>query len=494
MLSIHCTLLISCLGLLAAYPIETPDKLKAKRAAEPVNYPDLTNGLSDAEVESTLNGLSLEDLNALNKLLDDANNGPMEAIASFSGRHRQGKQQHHQAKLDMVAIEEKSPYDDGCHDEDEPEKEPCQKKPDCPTTKRCTGTTPSTCSTKSCGYKSYMDSDSPSYGGKRKKQRKQHPENECDADDPLCLQRYQLKQAQKFNNLQDYNDPLDEQIKLDGLEQLADEIKRAELPPMDKELDAWNGKDEPSAPDVYHTDDKKLSAQHMEDNSAQLNEYKDFKELPKRDHNHKMYDDDSQLVSHRQQAQLKPAAQERLDESNERSYNEREPELVRQKKEEHKLSRQLEELEETLPLNAAATAAPLQGAANDERESEPQPLAYNNNNEGDSFIASNVRDPPRYFIQTPEGSISSINQQGLSRLRLDKAQSELLNQLSSEEQQQQLQRYKRGSHKTDDAPANTDESYMKKLMDSFPRDQGSQSEMNIALRLADSTHLRFKRC
>lgn len=45
---------------------------------ETAEYPDLTNGLSDAEVESTLNGLSLEDLNALNKLLDDAGNGPFD--------------------------------------------------------------------------------------------------------------------------------------------------------------------------------------------------------------------------------------------------------------------------------------------------------------------------------------------------------------------------------------------------------------------------------
>lgn len=45
---------------------------------DPADYPDLTNGLSDAEVESTLNDLSLEDLNELNKLLDDANNGPID--------------------------------------------------------------------------------------------------------------------------------------------------------------------------------------------------------------------------------------------------------------------------------------------------------------------------------------------------------------------------------------------------------------------------------
>jgi len=52
-------------------------KQDEKRSAiDPADYPDLTNGLSDAEVVSTLNGLSLDELNELNELLDDANNGP----------------------------------------------------------------------------------------------------------------------------------------------------------------------------------------------------------------------------------------------------------------------------------------------------------------------------------------------------------------------------------------------------------------------------------
>lgn len=53
-------------------------KQEHQPSLETAEYPDLTNGLSDAEVESTLNGLSLEDLNALNKLLDDAGNGPFD--------------------------------------------------------------------------------------------------------------------------------------------------------------------------------------------------------------------------------------------------------------------------------------------------------------------------------------------------------------------------------------------------------------------------------
>lgn len=57
---------------------EAPVKPVRNEELDPAEYPDLTNGLSDAEVESTLNGLSLDDLNALNKLLDDAGNGPFD--------------------------------------------------------------------------------------------------------------------------------------------------------------------------------------------------------------------------------------------------------------------------------------------------------------------------------------------------------------------------------------------------------------------------------
>lgn len=40
---------------------------------------------------------------------------------------------------------------------------------------------------------------------------------------------------------------------------------------------------------------------------------------------------------------------------------------------------------------------------------------------------------------------------------------------------------------------NTNESYLKKLMDSFPRDQGSQSNLKMAIREVKRAHLRVKR-
>lgn len=38
---------------------------------DPADYPDLTNGLTDAEVQESLKDLTLDDLNSLNKLLDE---------------------------------------------------------------------------------------------------------------------------------------------------------------------------------------------------------------------------------------------------------------------------------------------------------------------------------------------------------------------------------------------------------------------------------------
>jgi len=39
--------------------------------SDPADYPDLTNGLTDAEVQESLQDLSLDDLNSLDKLLDE---------------------------------------------------------------------------------------------------------------------------------------------------------------------------------------------------------------------------------------------------------------------------------------------------------------------------------------------------------------------------------------------------------------------------------------
>ncbi|XP_070071332.1 uncharacterized protein [Drosophila takahashii] len=59
--------------LLAAYPVESQVNSKELTAplADPADYPDLTNGLSDAEVQESLEDLTLDDLNSLDKLLDE---------------------------------------------------------------------------------------------------------------------------------------------------------------------------------------------------------------------------------------------------------------------------------------------------------------------------------------------------------------------------------------------------------------------------------------
>lgn len=48
-------------------------KVPAGPLGDPSEYPDLINGLTDAEVQATLQDLSLEDLNSLEKLLDEHN-------------------------------------------------------------------------------------------------------------------------------------------------------------------------------------------------------------------------------------------------------------------------------------------------------------------------------------------------------------------------------------------------------------------------------------
>ncbi|XP_070071302.1 interaptin isoform X3 [Drosophila takahashii] len=123
--------------------------------------------------------------------------------------------------------------------------------------------------------------------------------------------------------------------------------------------------------------------------------------------------------------------------------------------------------------------------------------------DSDSFIASNARDPPRYLIQMQNDCIQSENDRGERRLREDRSQSEALDldKLAEEEASPveesnfdyEYKRRKRENKETDDAPENSKETYIKKLMDSFPRDQGGQINANAALSCSNLAHLRIKR-
>ncbi|XP_017056482.2 putative uncharacterized protein DDB_G0279653 [Drosophila ficusphila] len=123
--------------------------------------------------------------------------------------------------------------------------------------------------------------------------------------------------------------------------------------------------------------------------------------------------------------------------------------------------------------------------------------------DSDSFIANNARDPPRYLIQMQNDYIKSENDNGERRLREDRSQSEALNldHLTDEESspigdlnlKSNYKRSKRENKESDDAPENSKETYIKKLMDSFPRDQGGQINANAALRGSNLAHLRIKR-
>ncbi|XP_051858982.1 uncharacterized protein LOC117565328 isoform X1 [Drosophila albomicans] len=494
MLLFRLTLLLSLICYLAAYPVEVPVKPAGQEnrvALDPADYPDLTNGLSDAEVESTLNGLSLEDLNALNKLLDDANNGPVELEASLRGHHRQAKKQHYE---EMENTDDEQSVNDNCHDEDDLDKErdpctvrpKCNKQPTCPTTKRCTSTR--RCFTTSC--KSLDGLLNINFDGERsnKKYRKLNakPQEECDPEDVLCIQRNRDKAKQR-PNMQDFSDlslDQDQGNNIDSLEKLAAEAHQDQSLELHKDLDGWQSKGEPSA-DIFNMDPYKVP---NVDSNGNAN---DLKESPKL--TGLIAEDEGQPAQSEEEAKLGEA---------ESPYERHQ--LARVAHEDHLKAdeeQQPEEIEDNRQLNAAPALS--QERYNDDLEVEAgEPhgnLAANEGNEGDSFIAQNAQEPMRYVIQTDDGLIQSENEQGEHRLRTDKQHSEMLNfatyQLAKEANPQlEFKRFKRDNKKTDDAPENSNESYLKKLMDSFPRDQVSQSNLNIAIREAKRAHLRVKRC
>ncbi|XP_032592185.1 putative mediator of RNA polymerase II transcription subunit 26 [Drosophila grimshawi] len=487
MLILRVTLLLCLLPLMAAYPVEAEVKTGQVAELNSADFGDLTNGLSDAEVESTLNGLSLDDLNALNKLLDDAGNGPFDLEASLRGHHRQAKKQ--QSYDDMESLEEdlepalSSHNGDACHDEDEPdqctEQQQQHQPPKCkkrPTTKRCTSTT-RRCTTTSCkSMDGFLDlnvennkGSSSSAGAKQKYE----DDEECDPEDTMCLQRQQrYKQRPILHDFADISLNQNSPNSLDSLEQLAAQAQREESLKLPKQLDSWISKD--AAPDVFNSWSEDKMVAEDDGQPQESEEERQQAEAYERQQLARVAREEQQQL---QQLQLQQAAETETEQES-------------------------SSLDEDVQQNAAPAAADELEAA------ESLPLA----NDGDSFIANNEREPVRYRIETEHGGyISSEHELGEQLLQADKEHSELLNYDNYQQQQQhsnnehnnnnpnqyQLEsgkRIKRDNKQTDDAPENPNESYLKKLMDSFPRDQlNSQSNLNVAIRQAKRSHLRVKR-
>ncbi|XP_030565024.1 uncharacterized protein LOC115765540 isoform X2 [Drosophila novamexicana] len=445
-------LLLASLFLTAAYPLEGQAKPAQHAALDPADYPDLTHGLSDAEVESTLNGLSLDDLNALNKLLDDAGNGPFDLEASLRGHHRQAKKQHYD---DMDAVDEdlevalksnKQSLDDSCHDEDDSDKEKdqCTERPKCskrPTTRRCTSTT-RRCATTACkSLDGFLDIhvDGAKFESGSKKNCKDI--EECDPEDQMCLQRNHQRAKQR-SNIQDFSDLATDQepSSMDSLERLAAQAHRDESLKLHKQLDGWNGKDD-TLPDVFNMDYGKLS------NANAAGNMHDFKELPKLVAEDEGQPQQSEEESKQAELQM-PYERHQLA----RTAHDQQQAQQQEDKEEDELDGS------ALDENAAPAAVEERGVGDEVEAAEPLPLANDMAaNDGDSFIAQNAREPLRYLIQTENGVIKSENGPGEQQLQTDKRHSEMLNydayQLSNPGQTRlESKRYKRDSRKTDDAP------------------------------------------
>ncbi|XP_030382964.1 uncharacterized protein LOC115630506 isoform X2 [Scaptodrosophila lebanonensis] len=611
--------------ILKAYPMQP---YKAKKFADAAEYPDLTNGLSDAELEAALNGLSLDDLNNLDKYLDNK----MEDNDNFDGvrmrqRHvKRIKQPEEELgnielgsddtydpaeKLDRERGSKlhKSAFDDSCNDDSDPTKERpehCKNKlaerPKCTKKPKCTGTT------ERCPLKSNLDLCKSKGGGavmdddydrlpkcpdkttcKPKKKPKKKPicEEECDPEDELCLQRNfkNLKQQNPERTLKDYDLINDKAVddmsdyslghtKLDESDELGD-IAEGAMPPMKlkKELAGWKPKKELEL-EILNTDYNKLPS--FETRGAEIGDFKYNRKLGNGFDilGVRKMSDDTPLTENREQLQEEqvneltnvgpdfiaippmkvegqpaassgnnqkagpfnaeqnirsgkvddtsvgmnnqPAAYERhqlsrLAHEQGQRFNEEQTAKVEDNRnledsavsenDNIQLDESLTGREEGLEAGTIAAETPkLSQSIMDGTKSRELEQKANILNDGESFIANSARDPPRYFIQTPNGFIKSDNEPGQRRLRSDENNSEMLNFNNFEQLQfvkekqyaEEWRRRKRENKKTDDAPENSKETYLKKLMDSFPRDTGSQSNANIA-RMAESAHVRVKR-
>ncbi|XP_002132975.2 uncharacterized protein [Drosophila pseudoobscura] len=429
--------------LLHAYPMA--------QHADPHNYPDLTDGLTDGDVQAALEDLSLEDLTSLDHLLDehshhdeDPNSGS-DSDASQGNQFSEAKGTDEQVFEDLLASEDH--FDDGCKDEDE-EKKPnnlCTERPPVPKfTRSTTKTAATTCeppdTTSGLPYKKTSSKKTPDYDNMgapfgmskclKTKQMKCKPkptiksDEECEADDFECLRRFRERDSAKVFK----QSPLDyDEENSDDSSVYVPANELARIGQLDEET-------------LIHS----LDREPMEDRVKQSG--------------------------------WKPLA----DEQEERAKLERTETYER-----HHLSRMAHR------ERKYAKAQEQKQIPYDPMDERPQLSA------ADSFLASNERDPMRFLAQMEDGNIDSQNDH-----REDRSQNENLTLEKLTEEQGQdpneyldFRRMKRENKQTDDAPDNSKETYLKQLMDSFPRDQDGQSNDDLeALQESVSAHLRVKRC
>lgn len=210
--------------------------------------------------------------------------------ASLRGHHRQTKKRYEDLdsvddELDPVPLS--SRRDDSCHDDDE-EKESCSQKPKCPKKPSCSPKKgcPSTrkCATQSCKLDGLlnMSLDTGKHSGRSKvKFRKMiRPQEECDPEDTMCLQRNRERAKQRANmqdlsdlSMSDHNQ---DSNNMDSIEQLAVDAHQDQSNKIRKELDNWQ-KDEPSS-DVFNFRQYKIpNVDEFKDHSNIANEAVDDK-------------------------------------------------------------------------------------------------------------------------------------------------------------------------------------------------------------------------
>ncbi|BFF95240.1 uncharacterized protein DMAD_12689 [Drosophila madeirensis] len=426
--------------LLHAYPLA--------QHADPHNYPDLTAGLSDGEVRSALDGLSLEDLTRLDRLLDEHSNhgddANSDSNASQRNQLRQAKGTDEQVFEDLLASDDQ--LNDNCKDEDDvEEKKPktlCTKRPHTQiSTRILPKTAGTTCdppdTTSECPKKKTFSKHKPDDDNmdppvdlskcQKTKKNKSKPkptvksDEDCNADDFECLERFRERESTKMWK----------QSPLDYDEEKADDSS-VYVPP--KELAGIEQLDEDSS--------RPFLDEEFKEDQVEQREGKPLAE-----------DGEETPLDHT--------------ETNERHHLSRMAHRKRNKAKAHK--------DKPLPYNTINVRPQLSAV--------------------DSFLASNEREPTRYLIQMENGNVESPI--GLGEHH---SQSENTQKMGGASQGQipneyfDFSRTKRENKRTDDAPDNSKETYMKKLMDSFPRDQdGPNNDDMAALQESVSAHSRVKR-
>ncbi|EDW90206.2 uncharacterized protein LOC6529492 isoform X1 [Drosophila yakuba] len=595
--------------VLDAFPVESQADTKdlsvlTAHLADPADYPDLTNGLSDAEVQESLKDLTLDDLNSLDKLLDERLSRD-EDVDSDASQRTHGRQAVANIRKQDVGL------DDGCRDEEDSEEmKPalCTKKPTCPTTRRCSKKSsyaPKT--TRMCPPKNGYDNCKPKSGGymdddlitettrypkpKNKKCKKPKDDFECEADDFLCHASRQSRGKESRSKLKD-QDILGRELA--GNAQLGQEL----IPALNDQGELLNDADMGLSSSEFdgniglenqaHLEqgqlfdlgkDSKLNSEQKHQSSlkkeyGRQNFLQDYPVNLKHEHLGKLQEGDQANLDQEQSTNLKLRSQPTLhqehqfklkqeyqpnfdfnnlgnleqerqanfdsqnlynfDKEHLANFDDGHPASLHQDEQLFYRNQKVDGRENEPIADEAALLDPydshqLSRRSHRKREQTEKQFGVHVNNEDDkqtnikdelmppnanlpkqehlfdseSFIANNARDPQRYLIQMQNDYIQSENDRGERRLLEDRKESEALNMDKLTEEvprtmeefnmDSEYRREKRENKNTDDSPENSKETYIKKLMDSFPRDQGGRINAHTGLRESNLAHLRFKR-